>query len=71
MPSVYAKTPIFDGRTCWMMCLWQSEAAVCANDWTEKEKAVSLFLALEGLAAELLQKVPPDCQNTYTELIKL
>ena len=36
----------------------------------EKDNAVSLDLALKGPAGELLQKVPPDSQNTYAVLIK-
>ena len=46
------------------------EAAACANNWTKKDEAVSLVLALKGPVAELLQKVPPDSQNIYAELIK-
>ena len=30
----------------------------------EEEKAVSLVVSLKGPAAELLQEVPPDSQNT-------
>ncbi len=40
------------------------------NNWTEKDKAVSLVLALNEPTPELLQKVPPDSQNIYDELIK-
>ena len=54
----------------WATCLRQFEAAACANNWTEKDKAVSLVLALKGPAAELLHKVPPESQNIYAELIK-
>ena len=52
------------------MYLRQFEAAASINNWTEKDKAVLLVLTLKGPAAELLQKVPPGSQNTYTELIK-
>ena len=36
----------------------------------EKDKAVSLILALKGPAVELLEKEPPGSQDTYAELIK-
>ena len=39
---------------------------MCIRD---RDKAVSLVLALKGPAAELLQKVPPDSQNIYAEMI--
>ena len=68
--TVHVKAPTFDGRCHWATYLRQLEAAACANNRTEKDKAVSLVLALKGPTAELLQKVPPDSQNTYAELIK-
>ena len=68
--TVHVKAPTFDGSSHWATYLRQFKAAACANNWTEKDKAVSLVLALKGLAAELLQKVPPDSQNTYAELLK-
>ena len=68
--TVHVKAPTFDGSGHQATYLRQFEAAACANNWTEKDKAVSLVLALKGPAAELLQKVPPDSQNIYTELIK-
>ena len=43
------------------------ELEMCIRD---RDKAVSLVLALKGPAAELPQKVPPDSQNTYAEFIK-
>ena len=68
--AVHLKAPTFDRSAHWATYLRQFEAAACANYWTEKDKAVSLVLALKGPAAELLQKVPPDSQNTYAKLIK-
>ena len=68
--TVHVKAPTFDGSSHWATYLRQFEAAACANNWTEKDKAVSLVLALNGSAAELLQKVPPDSQNIYAQLIK-
>ena len=50
--------------------LQQSETTACGNNWMERDKAVSHVLALKGPAAELLQKMPPDSQNTYAKLIK-
>ena len=44
------------------MYLWK--AGACTNNWTEKDKAVSLVLTLKGPPAELLQTVPRDSQNT-------
>ena len=68
--TVHVKAPTFDGSSHWAMYLRQFEAAACVINWTEKDKAVSLVLSLKGPAAELLQKVPPDSQNIYAELIK-
>ena len=34
-----------------------------------KTRLFHLFSHLKGPAAELLQKVPPDSQNTYAELV--
>ena len=67
--AVHVKATTFDGNTHWAMYLRQFEAAASTNNQTEKDKAIFLNLALKGPTAELLQKVPPDSQNTYTELI--
>ena len=67
LPSVgkgHVKAPTFDRNSHWATYLRQFEAASSAINWTEKDKAVSLILALKGPAAQLLQKVPPDSQNT-------
>ena len=58
--TVHVKAPTFDGRSHWATYLRRFEAAACANNWKEKHKAVSLVLALNGPAAKLLQKLPPD-----------
>ena len=68
--TVHVKAPTFDGSSHWATYLRQFEAAACANNWTEKNKVVSIVLALKGPAEELLQKVPPDSQTIYAELIK-
>ena len=65
-----AEAPTFDGSSHWAIYLRKFEAAACASNWTEKDKAVSLVPTLKGPATELLQKVPPDSQNIYDELIK-
>ena len=68
--AVQVKAPIFDESTHWTMYLQQFEVFVYGNNWTKKKKAISLVLALKGSATELLEKVPPDSQNTCAELIK-
>ena len=68
--AVHVKASTFDRSTHWVTYLRQFEAPACANNWTQKDKAVSLVFVLKGPAAELLQKVPPDSQNTYPELTK-
>ena len=45
--AVHVKAPTFDGSTRLAMYLRQFEAASSANNWTNKEKAVSLILALK------------------------
>lgn len=45
----------------------QFQAVARGNQWHEVEKATLLVLALDRPAAELLQKVPVDSQNTYSE----
>ena len=65
---VYAKAPMFDGRTHWATYL-RHEAAARLNKWSEEEKGLPLILGLKGPAAELLQ-VPSDSQNTYVKLTK-
>ena len=39
--TVHVKAPTFDGSSHWAMYLRQFEAAGCANNWTEKDKAHS------------------------------
>ena len=68
--AVHVKVSTIDGSIHWETYLQQPEATADTNNWSEKDKAVSLVLALKGPAAELLNKVPPDNQNTYSELIK-
>ena len=62
--TVHVKAPTFDGSSHWATYLRQFEAAACAKNWTEKDKAVSLVLTLKGPVAELLQKVPPDSRTS-------
>ena len=45
---VHVKAPTFDGSSHLATYLRQFEAAACANNWTEKDEAVSLVLAFCG-----------------------
>ena len=64
---VHIKAPTLYESTHWATYLRQFEAAICANHWIEKEKAVSLVLSLKEPATELQQRVPPDSQNSYAK----
>ena len=39
--TVHVKASTFDGSSHWATYLRQFEAAACANNWTQKDKAVS------------------------------
>ena len=68
--TVHDKGPTLHRSSHWATYFRQFEAGAWANNWTDKEKAVSLVLALTEPATELLQKVPHVSQNTYAELMK-
>ena len=65
-----SRPPTFDGRTDWATYLQQLEAAACANHWMEKEKAISLLLALKWPTVVLLQEMRSGSQNTNSKLTK-
>lgn len=63
------KPPSFDGKISWATYFKQFEAAAVANEWDESEKAVALVVALRGDALNVLECIPEDKQNSYTEIV--
>ena len=66
--TVNVRVPYFDGEAPWNTYKKQFETAAEANNWTKKEKATALILALRGSALSILQKIPESKHNDYDEL---
>lgn len=67
--TMKVKPPTFDGKVPWSTYYKQFEAAATANGWTDKQKTVSLVVALRGDALNILQTVPGNQQNNYGLLV--
>ncbi|CAH1998121.1 unnamed protein product [Acanthoscelides obtectus] len=63
------KPPQFDGITSWNVYRRQFEAAANANGWSSTKKATALTLALRGDAAAILQRISPEEQEAYEQLV--
>ncbi|CAH1993448.1 unnamed protein product [Acanthoscelides obtectus] len=61
--------PQFDGTTPWNVYRRQFEAAVNANGWSTTENATALTLALRGDAAAIFQRISPEEQEVYEQLV--
>ena len=49
------------------MFKFQFETVANKNGWDDDEKALELFLALKGAAAEILATIPDSRRNKYNE----
>ncbi|CAH2005971.1 unnamed protein product [Acanthoscelides obtectus] len=63
------KSPQFDGTPPWNVYRRQFEAAANANGWSSTEKATALTLALRGDGAAILQRISPEEQEVYEQLL--
>lgn len=57
------KSPTFDGTTSFSVFKLQFETVAEKNNWSNKDKAVALIVALKGSAADVLQALPESGQR--------
>ncbi|XP_067647616.1 uncharacterized protein [Eurosta solidaginis] len=63
------KTPSFDGSVPFQVFKLQFEKTAAVNNWNAEDKVATLFVALKGPAAEILQTIPEGERNCYEALM--
>ncbi|XP_067648197.1 uncharacterized protein [Eurosta solidaginis] len=67
--TLKVKFPTFDGSVPFQVFKLQFEKTSAANNWNAVDKVASLFVALKGPAAEILQTIPEYERNSYEVLM--